>query len=334
MLAQEKKLDDSIHAMRRIFFASSEKSVWPADYSWKALKNAQYTDRAYEDARNLLVKQRPTPRAFYILCSHALENAKTEKKLPQSLWHSWFPDRGTKELLRLLDLADACPWIEGSYRAKALDRLNSVGHYRLVVRYWKKHKGEVEADVATWSETGRALTSLGRRGEARTLLSSWRLRRGVNMSVVANYVSSLSALRTITLRERGASAGDALRILPHDHCARYLAHVRAEACALMGDKEGLRDTWNRYSSYFDCKEKAGEWFPPGLRYLLTDIPSLVRYLQQNESGLYRRAVWGLRWRNFLRLFGVRRLGRTAIFPILWWAILILFWILLQLFQHN
>jgi tetratricopeptide (TPR) repeat protein len=332
--AQEEKLDEAIAAMQRIFNAEAESSAWPADYAWEALKNARSADRAFDEARRSLEKQvRPTPRAFFILCSHALESAKTEQIIPQSRWASWFPDRGVKELLSLLKLADRGPWISGAYRAKALDRLSSVGHYRLVVGYWKRHKEEVEADVSTWSETGRALVSLRRRKETRKLLSSWRRRRGVSMWVVANYIGCLSAVWSRDLKEIAASSRDALRDLPHDHCARYLAHVKAEACALLGDKRGLRETWDQYRIYFDCKENSNEWFEDQRRPLLTDIPMLVRFLEQNQFGLYRKTVWGLRWRHLSRYLGGRSgLGNSI--PIPWWAWSILIWILLQLFRNS
>lgn len=338
--AEEKKIDEAIAVTQRIFLAEAESSAWPADYAWEALKKAQFVDKAYQQARYSMEKlRRPTPRAFFILCSYALEHAtKTKKVIPQSLWASWFPDRGVKELLNLLSIADRSAWIDGAYRAKALDRLNSVGHYRLVINYWKKHKREVETDVATWSETGRALVSIKRRGETRKLLSSWRERRGVSMWTVANYVGCLSALRTNDLKEIVASSGDALRDLPHDHCARYLAHVKAEACALLGDKKGLRETWDQYRSYFDCRENSNEWFQDRRRPLLTDIPTMVRFLEQNQLGLYRKTVWRLRWRHIAgslvsqsELGSRSRLSGSVAIP--WWVWWILIWTLIQLFSQ-
>jgi tetratricopeptide (TPR) repeat protein len=334
--AQEERLDEAIATMQRIFYAEAEDSAWPADYAWEALKKAQFVDRAYQEARRSLERQlRPTPRAFFILCSHTLEQAKTEKKIPKSRWASWFPDPGVKDLLSLLELADRSVWIDGAYRAKALDRLNSVGHYRLVINYWNKHKhrGEVEADVSIWSETGRALTSLRRRSEVRKLLSSWREHRGVSMWVVANYVGCLSSVWPSDLKEIVATSGDALRDLPHDHCARFLAHARAEACALLGDRQGLRQTWQQYRSYFDCKENKEEWFPVGRRHLLADIPMAVRFLEQNHSGLYRKMVWGLRWRHIVR-FRAKRLSVGNSFTIPWWLLWLLIWIAIQVLLRN
>jgi len=331
---QEKKIEEAIDALQSILYAEAEASTWPVDYAWEALQKAQFVDRAYQQARRFLEKQRrPTPRAFFILCTHALEQAKTVKRIPQSRWASWFPDRGVKELLSLLQLADNSPWIDGAYRARAFDRLNSIGHCLLVINYWKKHRAEVEADVATWAETARALASLKRKGEAGQFMSSWRERRGISMWVVANYVGCLSALRSSGLKEILASSSDALRDLPHDHCARYLAHARAEACALLGDKQGLRETWDQYRSYFDCKEKSNEWFDDRRRPLLTDIPMMVRYLEQNQLGLYRRAVWRLRWRHISSFLGMR-MNPTGQLPVPWWAWAILIWILLQILRTS
>ena len=92
-----------------------------------------------------------------------------------------------------------------------------------------------------------------------------------------------------------ATCQDALSGLPHDHCANYLAHVLAEACALLGEKDALLQTFESYRAYFDKPLKAQEYFQPKRRPLLGEIPMLVRYLQQNETGLYRKALWKLRW---------------------------------------
>jgi hypothetical protein len=153
------------------------------------------------------------------------------------------------------------------------------------------------------------------------------------MWVVANYVGCLSSVWPSDLKEIVASSGDALLDLPHDHCARYMAHVKAEACALLGDRRGLRETWDQYRNYFDCKDDSNEWFEAQRRSLLTDIPMLVRFLEQNRAGLYRRTVWGLRWRHISRSLGARsRLSSSM--PIPWWAWWIVIWILIQLFRNS
>ena len=153
------------------------------------------------------------------------------------------------------------------------------------------------------------------------------------MWVVANYVGCLSAIWPSGLKEIAAASREALRDLPHDHCARYLAHVNAEACALLGDKQGLREIWNQYRSYFDCEAKKDEWFEPRRRPLLTEIPELVGFLEQNRGAKYRWAVLRMRWRPIARYLNPRRRLIRAI-PIPWWALLILAWTLIQLVRNS
>src|ERR1039457_2509918 len=84
-----------------------------------------------------------------------------------------------------------------------------------------------------------------------------------------------------------------------------------------GDQCGLRDTWSQYRSYFDGKENSNEWFEAQRRPLLTDIPMLVRFLEQNRTGLYRRTVWRVRWRHLSKHLGTRSGRRPMLIP--WWA---------------
>jgi hypothetical protein len=244
------------------------------------------------------------------------------------MWQIWFPDRGARELLTLLQLADRTPWIDGRYRALVLDRLSSVGYYALVLKYWKKHRAEVEADVATWAETSRALISVGRKAEARQLLASWRRRRGVSMWMITNYVQTLSPVRRKQLQELLATCRDALATLPHDHCARYLAHVQAETQVLLGDQHGFRNTWNQYRSYFDCSEVAGEWFETGRKYLLTEVPMMSRYLQEGQLAMLQKGRRSWRWKHISDLILTRwRAAGVARVP--WWTWLLVLWIVLQ-----
>jgi len=331
--AEEGKIDEAIAGAKRIFFAEAESSTWPCDYSWEALKRGKCSKGAYQEMRESLEnKMRPTVRAFSTLCSYALEEAGTTKKIPQTRWDSWFPDQGVKELLRLFALADRCPWIEGAYRASVFKHLNDVGHYHLVTKCCKKYRAEAESDVAMWSELARAFASLKRRTEGRKLVCSWRQKRGVPMWVIANYVGCISTVSPNGLKEIAASCGDALRDLPHDHCARYLAHAKAEACALLGDKQGLRQTWDQYRPYFDCKENKQEWFDKIRRPLLTEIPMMIRFLEQNESGLYRKAVWRLRWRHLAGSLPIPKNSTGSVRFRWWWAISI--WMLLQLLLRT
>jgi tetratricopeptide (TPR) repeat protein len=327
VLAEEKKSDEALDALQRLLFAEAESSNWPADHAWEAIKRAQLVDKAFQKLRLALENgSRPTHRGFFIISASAFTRGKTRKMIPQPNWRIWFPDRGARELLDLLTLADRQPWMNGRYRAQIFDRFSSVGYFGLVLNYWKKQKHVVENDVATWAETARAMVSLGLRADARKLLANWRTRPGVGMWVVTNYVQSFSPLRSKDLRQVAATCRDALNNLPHDHCARYLAHIEAEAHALLGDKPGFLDTWNRYRSYFDCRQTEGEWFETKRQHLLTDIPMMARYLQQNELKLYRRTLRGWRWNYFWDLLYMRR--RTAkILGIPWWT---WFWLLIWL----
>ena len=150
------------------------------------------------------------------------------------------------------------------------------------------------------------------------------------MWVVANYVGCLSPLLRAHLREVAASCQDALIGLSHDHCARYLAHVQAEACALLGDTEAFVTVWKENRGYFDCNESGNEYFQDQRRHLLSDIPIMARYLEQNERWLYRKMVWSLRWKHISR--GTKILGGAISIP--WWTWLLLIWILLQIIARN
>ena len=114
--------------------------------------------------------------------------------------------------------------------------------------------------------------------------------------------------------------------------SRRQARLRPRVLALL-DRQGLRETWDQYRSYFDCKENSSEWFENRRRPLLTDIPMMVRYLEQNQHGLYRRAVWRLRWRHILWSVGIRN-NLTGQIPVPWWAWAILIWIFLQLLRTS
>lgn len=110
-----------------------------------------------------------------------------------------------------------------------------------------------------------------------------------------------------------ATCRDALAQLPHDHSARYLAVMQAEACALMGDKKALLETWSERRGYFGGELKPGEYFSTEHKYLLYDIPDLVEVLQHNQPKRYRKILWQL-W--FRRLWN-RNNMRTVRKVLLW-----------------
>jgi hypothetical protein len=120
--------------------------------------------------------------------------------------------------------------------------------------------------------------------------------------MVANYMFSLSYFRRDQLEERYRSSRDALAGLPHDHCARYLAHLKAEACALSGNRSNFLDTWHTYARYFDGKMADGEFFGPRDRYLRTGIPKLAKFLLNHHQWRAR----GMTWLLWMRRFGRKR----------------------------
>jgi hypothetical protein len=208
-----------------------------------------------------------------------------------------------------------------------------VGYARLVVRHWKKNQGVVEADVDSWAQTARALVALKRKSEARKLLAGWRTRTGVGMWVIANYVMCLSALHGKQLRETLLTCGDALAGLPHDHCAKYLVHRQAEACALLGDKTALSEAWKEHRNYFNGQLEKAEWFESRRRHLLADVPVMARSLQENNLSMYKRMLWSLRWKRITSEFQVIKLSDKQIKVRWWWILWLLLWLAIQLLRN-
>jgi tetratricopeptide (TPR) repeat protein len=332
--AREGKTDEVLLDLAYVFFADTGSSSWPADHAWAAIKKARMQEAAYQEARRLLAEGRqPTPHALSILGSYAMQRSQTTTPTRQPRWRVWWPDPGAREVEALLALVDRAPWPRGGSRATLLSKLSDTGYQRRVLRYWEKRRAEVEADVQTWAETARALVGLNLKGRARALLAGWRTRPGVGMWVVANYVGCFSPLRRSHLQEVVSSCRDALAGLPHDHCSRYLAHVQAEACALLGDTDAFLATWKENRGYFDCKESTSEYFQSQRRRLLTDVPMMARYLEQNELRLYRRMVRSLRWNYIAPTLGITGAGSAAI-KLPWWTWLLLIWLLLEVLARK
>ncbi|HEX8880455.1 MAG TPA: tetratricopeptide repeat protein, partial [Candidatus Acidoferrum sp.] len=188
VLAQDqRRKEEAIRALLTILFADGEDPSWAVDYAWGAAKAAKWEHQAYEQARERLRHgSRPTPRALSQLSSHALLHYGTFKQQLQPRWRTWFPDKGARETVAMLNFVDSSRWTNGGYRTILLRHLSDFGYHRAVVRYWQKHKPLVEADVESWSETARALVGLKKSELARTLLADWRSRTGVPMWAVAN----------------------------------------------------------------------------------------------------------------------------------------------------
>ena len=117
------------------------------------------------------------------------------------------------------------------------------------------------------------------------------------MWAVANYVMCFSPRRPFHLREVVCSCRDALVGLPHDHCAKYLVHRQAEACALLKDRAGFQQVCQKHANYLTGKLEPGEWFDSRSKHLLTDIPVMARALRQSELALYRKTLRAVRWKR-------------------------------------
>jgi len=286
----------SVDVLLSIMFREREVSTWPAEFAWNAVRTASLEETAYEKAcERLQTGERPTPGALSILAASAVKLRGTEKRPLQPFWRTWLPDLGARELVRLQKMVDAAPWAKENFRSRILRQLSDVGYVRLVANYWMRNRTAIENDVGAWAETARALVVLKRKKEAEKLLEGWRERPGVGMWAVANYVNSVSGLGKNQLEKIRQAGRDALAGLPHDHCAKYLAHRLIEACALLSDQPGVMETWKEYRNYFNGKLEEGEWFAPSRRPLLTEALVLVRALK-DDSKLYKKTVRGLRWR--------------------------------------
>ena len=334
VLGQHQRKDEAIHALLTILFADGEDPSWAVDYAWGAAKAAKWEHQGYEQARERLRQgSRPTPRALSQLSSHALLHYGTFKQKLQPRWRTWFPDKGARETLAMLSFVDASRWTNGTYRTILLRHLCDYGYHRAVVGYWKKHKALVEADVQSWSETARALVGLKEKNLARALLADWRSRTGVPMWAIANYVMCFSPRRRPHLREVVSSCRHALLGLPHDHCAKYLVHRQAEACALLNDQAGFQQVCQKHSNYLTGKLDPGEWFDSPSKHLLTDIPIMARALKQSELPLYRQTLRSVWWKRVSG--GIHLADRSrAVMPSWWWLWWILLWVALGMLRIH
>lgn len=128
---------------------------------------------------------------------------------------------------------------------------------------------------------------------------------------MANYTLSIPRTRRHHLEEVVATCRDALTDLPHDHCARYLTFMQAEACALLNDEEGLLAVWRDRRAYFDGALDKGEYFKTEEKYLLTDLPDLIKALERDDHTAYRKIRRGLRYHRLWDSVRRENLGKGA-----------------------
>jgi predicted Zn-dependent protease len=335
VLAEAGKKEEALESLLQLFFAEAEPSVWPPNYAWEAIKKAHYQEEVYARARKQLEQgARPTSRSTAILVEYAMERASVEKRVPQPFWRIWFPDRGAREILALLKTLDANDLYARPLRGTFFQKLSDFGYQRLVVKYWKKHREQVESDIGSWSETARALAGLKTsKTEARKFMSGWRERTGIEMWAVANLATCYSPFRRKQLRELASTCHDALAGLPHDHCARFLVYVEAESCALLGDKKAFLDVWQKYRNYFDGTLEKSEWFQATRKHLLADIPAMARTLQEGQKSQYRKLLWQLRREHlFAKFRGIKFFSKRFKARWLFWGIWLL-WLLFRILQN-
>jgi hypothetical protein len=328
--AQDKKA--ALETALLICFAPVEESSWPADKVWDVALTGGFADDLYKKAAERLSNgEKPTRRTFARMVAHPMRIET--KRVLQPKTTTWFLFGGAKELARLERLVSNAKWDGSSYRAEVYRELCDYGYHRVVRRLWRRHSNTT-LSIDEWSQIGRALVGAHLYPEGRRFFRAWRERPGVQMWMVANYSLCVSRLRRNQLEELRTTCRDALSGLPHDHCANFLAHVLAEACALLGDKEAFLQTWNTYSAYFGTELKKDEYFQPKRRHLQGDIPMMARYLQQNETWLYRKMLWKLLWGSVQPTQTGRGTERQPFANVPWWVWWLLFMLILQLFRNS
>jgi tetratricopeptide (TPR) repeat protein len=327
VLVREDKGEEALDVSMRVLFARMERSDWPASFAWDRLRNEGFGRRAFQRMNDSLNQGlRPTPQALFLWASCALdpEGIETPGQAPRPFWRTWFPDSGARKVLAILEGEEYASWRDGRYVARLLQSLCDYGYDDLVVQYWRNHREEVEGDVEAWGLTGRALLRMGRKQEAREFLASWRDRPGVGTWILASYVACFSGVRAESLHKVRSICAEALAELPYDNGTRYLAHVEAEACALLGDQEAFRASWEKRRALFGGVPLQGELFPEDREYLRETIPAMVRFLEQDDRVQYAVERWGLWWRSAFGDVRSRPWGRALTqVPLLFWLFLIL-----------
>jgi hypothetical protein len=324
---EQNRNEDAQEAALKVCFAPVEESVWPVNKTWDSLSRLEAG--FWQKMRTKMeAGEKPTLRAVARFSEYAMKKYD-RKRANQGLAGNWLPRPGARELQRLLK-THVFAWADDRYCAQIFGLLTSYGYQRLVLRNWKAmtRKG-VEPSTALWAEVGRAMVGAQKHQGSR-FLQDWRTRAGVAMWMVANYTLCLSRFRTAQLHEVVASCRDALNALRHDHCARYLAHIQAEAYALLGQREALLAIWEQQANYFDGKPEAQEYFDAEDKHLLGDIPMLVRFLQQGQYRLYRKQLWAMR---------LNRLWRPQTFKSHYWnwirwLLIPAVWIVLELLPNR
>jgi tetratricopeptide (TPR) repeat protein len=293
--------EEAFRTAMQVWFAPVSKSTWPATIVWEPLRSLGLADRAYEAVCDAL-KNGASPAAgvFPIIVSHIAERNGMVPRQPLPPWKFWLPDEGKTELLEFLQIAG--PFPEG--RVECLRGLTAYGYQRAVVEYWDTHRQAVNEDVNSWAEVGRALIDLDRCVEAAQVLASWPERPGVQMHVVANYVLSLLVLGTKNHETVLNACESALRGLPHDNTAKFLAYVAAEMCVRLDRRERFLEIWRVHRAYFTGRLDKGEYFHYRHVKWLPAVPAIGKSLEEGNGDVYDEVRGRLStWQPWLRDLG-------------------------------
>jgi len=333
MLAEDGEYNQAEDTLLRIWFQEIERGPWPADYAWTMARRHRFDQAAYMKARLRLANGcRPTLQAFTLMALDAVLRENKPKNERKSSWDNFFPSSGARELSHLLKFIDGTEWADGRYRAVVLGLLVDHGYHERVIRYWKKNQRKIDREVESWSQIARSLVSLGRKEEARALLAQWRERNGVAMWMVANYIACFSPTDQSSWNEVLLTCKDALAGIPHDHCAKYLAHVQAEICAVQGNLKAFRETWKEHPAYFTGQRHDSEWFDSRRIHLLKDIPEMAALLEKNQNQSFFEKCGELRNKQAVNP-PYSTTANSAGSSNTWWWIWSL-WLLLSLLAHS
>jgi cellulose synthase operon protein C len=317
----EGKIDDALESALIVCFAPVEHSVWPVNRVWTVFGAASKEGILAERFRAKLDQgAQSTPQALRRYAEHLVKDVGSTPRLLK-VFRQTRLNHVTRKIFELMKMIEKSSWRNDFDPSELFAVLNENGYPRLVVRFWKAMPPEAQTEESgAWAQAGRAMINRRQYAAARDLFKDWRNRRGVGMWSLANYMRSLSRFRHRDLREVMATCRDALANLPHDHCARYLVCLQAEACALADDKDGLLAVWNDRREYFKGELNKNEYFNAPEKYLMREIPDLVQALEQKDRGAYGRGVWHLRYRRVWKPKG-RQFWRILLRIIIWLGIL-------------
>jgi tetratricopeptide (TPR) repeat protein len=304
----DKRFDNAMGYAQNVCFATVEQSPWPVNRIWEVFREArQEAGLARKFRLRVDDGEQPTHRALARYEEHLIGDPLTGSLALK--WISQTPLNQTARQIRtLMKMITKSPWSDGGYISDFFTILNTKGYTRLVVSFWRKLQNQnVKLDTTAWAEAGRAMIDRKQHRWARSLFRDWRGRRGVQMWCIANYMLSIPRIRKQDFQEVIDTCRDALNSLMHDHCAAYLAHLQAEAYALIDDQQGLRDVWQDRRAYFSTVLKKGEYFRKQDERLRHQIPDLVEALERDDQKAYRKLVWKMRLQRLRPVNGRRTL---------------------------